>query len=167
MRLRPTLRSSVVARTVLVGLLIALLQLAVAPVFAAGEAAGHVRIHASVALVVLVLGGLIVLRWPAAGFASRAPALGLLAFGAAQLVESVGAYGFDAMNDARINVFAIAHDAGADLSAPGLILAVLGVAIGLLTAANRLPGRARPIGLALTAGATAGGFVLVKTMIGL
>ena len=155
-----------VARLVSVGLVLGLAQLVLAGLFAEGEAAGHARYHALFAVPLLVAGGALVARWPDAGLGSRAPALGLATFAAAQLIESLGAFGYDALNDRRINGFAEVHDVGMGASALGLVLALLGVGVGLVVAANRLRGSARTVGLVVSVGTLVGGFFLVKTMIG-
>jgi hypothetical protein len=165
-------RRSLAARSwmlpvVAVGLALAVGQVLLAGLFSAGEATGHARYHAIFAFVVLAIAGSIVARWPAAGLASRAPALGFVALAAAQLVESIGAYGYDAANDARINGLAGIHDIGVLATAPGMILAALGVGLGLIVAASRLSGIARLVALPGAAVAAVGGLVLAKMMIGL
>jgi hypothetical protein len=152
---------------IVVGLALAAAQVLLAGLFSAGEATGHARYHAMFALVVLGLAGAIVGRWPRAGLASRAPAFGLMALATAQLVESVGAFGYDAANDARINGFAEVHDIGVIATAPGMILAAIGVGIGAIVAASRLSGITRLVALPGAVIVAVGGLVLAKTMIGL
>jgi hypothetical protein len=81
-----------------------------ADVIAAGEAAGHVRYHAIVAIVVAGLGSALAWRGARTDQLS-APAIGLLALAIAQLVEGVGGAGFDARNETR-NGLAVVDDQG-------------------------------------------------------
>jgi len=148
------------------GLAQAIAQLVLAGLLSAGEATGHARYHAVFALVVLAIAGAIVARWPRAGLASGAPAAGLVSLAVAQLMESIGAFGYDAANDARINGFAGVHDIGVLATAPGMILAVFGVALGLIVAASRLSGTRRLVALPGAVLVAIGGLVLAKTMIG-
>ena len=124
------LKRSVVLQ--LIGLLglPAIAQLLLSGVLAAGESADHARIHATFALVALLLGGGIVVLWSSSGLASRAPAAGFAILAGAQLVESVGAFGFDAANGGERTGLAVVHDLGLGATALGLLVAVAGVSIG-------------------------------------
>jgi len=150
-------RSIALAAAVGVGLLVG------ADVFADGKAAGHVRYHALIALVVLVMAILPARRAESSGRA-MAPAIGLWLFAAAQLVEAVGGAGFDAANETR-NGLALIHDLGLGLTALGLVAAILGIAVGIQDA---LAHRGVPRGIALGGGAAILGLGLfvVKTLIG-
>ena len=158
-------------RTVLliVGILAALAlgQLILAGLFSAGDATGHARYHAIFALIFLLPAGAAVARWSGPGSASRFLAMGLAAGGAAQLVESVGAFGFDSRNDVRINGFAAVHDFGLLLSGLGMIAALLGLAISIAVVARRRSGAQRWLGLAVAGVAGVGGGLIVKVLIGL
>ena len=161
-----TIRGNIVLTLIGLAAGVALLQLPLAALFAAGEATGHARFHALFALGVLAVGAGLVVRWPTAGAVSRVPAIGLATLGVAQIVESFGAYGYDAANEARINGFAAVHDLGLALSALGLVAAGLGVAIGAVVAASRLTGAARAIGVVGAVAIGAAGLLFVKTMMG-
>jgi hypothetical protein len=151
-------RAIAIAAVAGVGLLVG------ADVIADGEAAGHVRLHAASALIVIALAMLLARR--ADGSArSMAPAVGLWLFAAAQLVEAVGGAGFDAANANR-NSLAVIHDLGMALTVPGLVAAVVGIAIGIHDALAR---RGVSRGVALGGGVAILGLGLfaVKTLIGL
>ena len=165
MALRDAFRGSVLLRLIGIGLVLGLAQLPLAGILGQGDSVGHARFHALFALGALVVGGGIVARWPSAGWASRAPALGLLLLAIAQLVESVGVYGYNA--DETRNVIARLHDLGVDLSLPGLLAAGLGLPVGVAVAASRLHGARRWVGMAGTAVVGVGGLLVVKTMIGM
>jgi hypothetical protein len=145
---------------------VALAQLGLAQVIGAGEAAGHATLHGISALAALVIAGAILGRWRDAGLAVRAPAFGLAALAISQLVESFGAYGFEADNDTR-NGLAVVHDLGLALTPFGLMAAVIGVGLGLGALSMRHGGVARGAGLAATAGVVAASLFGVKMMIGL
>lgn len=150
-------RSIALAAAVGVGLLIG------ADVFADGEAAGHVRYHALIALVVLAVAILPARRAEGSGRAI-APAIGLWLLAAAQLVEAVGGAGFDAANETR-NGIAWIHDLGLGLTVLGLVAAVVGIAVGIRDALAR---RGVPRGIAFGGGAAILGLGLfvVKSLIG-
>ena len=168
MRLRSVLRSSITARIVAIGFILALTQLLVAEVIAEGEATGHAWFHVLFfALPALVVAAGVIVLWPNAGLASRIPVIGLLALAAAQLIESVGAMGFAADNDARVSGIVVLHDLGLGLSAIGMIAAILGLGVGSGLASWRLRGRRGWIGLAATAVGLAGGLLLVLTLTGM
>jgi hypothetical protein len=163
---RETLRASVILQAIAIGLVLGLAQLLLAGVFAAGEAVGHARFHGLFAICVLVVAGAIHLRWRAVGWASRAPALGLVGLAAAQLVESAGAYGFDADNETR-NAVAIVHDIGLALTPLGMVAAIIGLAAGMGVAASRGSGARRWAGAAASVVGLAGGILVVKTLMGM
>jgi len=168
MRLRTFLPSSITARIVAIGFVLALTQLLVAEVVAEGGATGHAWFHVLFfALPALAGAAGIMVLWPNAGLASRIPVIGLLALAAAQLIESVGAMGFDADNDARVRGIVVLHDLGLGLSAIGMIAAILGLAVGIGIASWRLRGRRAWLGLAATLVGLAGGLVLVLTLTGM
>jgi hypothetical protein len=150
-------RSIAVAATVSVGLIVG------ADAFADGDAAGHVRSHASIALVVLGM-TILVARRAEGSARSMAPAIGLWMLAAAQLVEAAGGAGFDAANETR-NGIAWIHDLGLTLTAVGLCAAVLGIAVGLRDSLAR---RGVPPGIASSGGVMILGLGLfvVKTLIG-
>jgi hypothetical protein len=150
-------RSIAIAAAVGVGLLVG------ADVFADGDAAGHVRYHASIALVVLAM-AILPARRAEGSARAMAPAIGLWLFAAAQLVEAVGGAGFDAANETR-NGIAWIHDLGLGLTALGLVAAVVGIAVGIRDALAR---RGVPRGIAFGGGAAVVGVGLfvVKTLIG-
>jgi hypothetical protein len=166
MQPRHVIRRSAIARLVLAGMAIAVLQLAASGAFASSAATGHARFHALFALGVLVVAGAILVRWPAAGLASRAPALGLVVLAAAQLLESFGAYGFGADNETRQNDMVILHDVGLAATALGLVAAVSGIALGVGVGSRRLRGSRRWVGTGAAVVAFGGGLLAVKTLIG-
>jgi len=144
---------------------IALLLLGLAQVIGAGEAAGHATFHALSALPLLTIAGLLLGRWPEAGLAVRGPASGLGAMAIALLVESIGAYGFEADNETR-NGLAVVHDLGLTLTAIGLPAAIIGVGLGLGALSMRGHGFARGAGVVGTVTFVAVGLLFVKTMTG-
>lgn len=167
-QLRLVLQSSLTAQVVAVAIGLALIQLPVAAVVAEGEATGHAWFHVLFfALPALAVAAGIVVLWPNAGLASRIPAFGLLALAAAQLIESVGAMGFDADNDARVSGIVVLHDLGLGLSAIGMFAAAIGLAVGLGIAGWRLRGGRRWLGLAAALVALVGSLLFVLTMTGM
>jgi hypothetical protein len=169
MEIRPTSarRGRGVIRLVVTAIAICLAQLVLSQFLASGEAAGHAVFHALVALGTLLPALGIAWRWPEAGLASRAPALGLFAFAVAQLVESLGAFGYGPDNAERINGMVVLHDLGLGLTAVGMVVALAGIVVGIAVAANRRPGPAR---LVIAGGAGllgVLGVLFIKTMIGL
>jgi hypothetical protein len=165
----------VIARVARVGVLawlivavaaVALVQLGLAQVIGAGESAGHATYHALTALMLLAIAGLILVRWPDAGLTVRAPALGFALLATSQLVESFGAYGFEADNDTR-NGFAVVHDLGLGLTPLGLLAAVIGVGLGLGALSMRRRGLARGAGLVATVVVVVAALLGVKMTIGL
>jgi len=147
-----------IAATVGVGLLVG------ADVIADGSAAGHVRYHALIALVVLAVAVLPARRSDGSA-RGVAPALGLWLLATAQLVEAVGGAGYDAANASR-NSLAVFHDVGLGLTGIGLVAAVIGISIGVRDALAR---RGVQSGIALGGGVAflALGLVAIKTLIGL
>jgi hypothetical protein len=129
-------------------------------------AADHARMHALVATVSAIVAGTFVMRWPTAGIAAWAPAIGFTWFAAAQVLEGVGALGYDTIHDVRGNL-AVAHDLGLGASATGLVAIVLGSAVGLAVASSRQQGAARLVGAGIAFTVMIGGLVIVKTLIGL
>jgi hypothetical protein len=117
------------------------LLLVVPAVLALPLAIGHAQFHAIMALSVLVPAAVIAWRSRGLSTASAAPILGLLAFAAAQLVESVGGLGYGPDNDRRVNDLVAFHDIGLLLTPLGLAAAVLGGAIGLGALIGRRTGR--------------------------
>ena len=158
-------RTGSLARLVAAVAAVALVQLGIARLIGAGESAGHATLHALTALPLLAIGGLILVRWPDAGLTVRAPALGFAALATSQLVESFGAYGFEADNDTR-NGFAVVHDLGLALTPLGLLAAVIGVGLGLGALSMRRRGLARGAGLAATVGVVAASLLGMKVLIG-
>ena len=135
-------------------------------VVAAGGATDHARLHAISALVVLLIAGAILFRWPAAGLASRAPAVGLGLFAVGQLLEGAGALGFAADNDTRRNDLAVLHDLGLAATAFGLVAVAIGLAVGIGVGLGRRPGPRRWVGVAVALGFLGAGLLMVKTLIG-
>lgn len=168
MQLRLVLQSSVTARVVALGIVLALIQLPVAELVADGGATGHAWFHVLFfALPALAVAAGIMVLWPNAGLASRIPAVGLLALAAAQLIESVGAMGFDADNDARVRGIVVLHDLGLGLSAIGMLAAAIGLALGLGIAGRRVRGGRRWLGLAAALVALVGSLLVVLSLTGM
>lgn len=130
-------------------------------------ATDHAIFHAGTALVVLSIASAIVLAWPAAGWATRLPALGLAAFAVGLIAEAFGAFGFAADNATRVRPIVVLHDIGLGLTAFGLLAAVAGLGAGSGIAAARLRGPRRAAGLGLATAVTVGGLFGVKVLVGL
>jgi len=92
-----------------------------------------------------IVAGTLAIRWPTAGIAAWAPAIGFAWFAVAQLLEGVGALGYDTIHDVRGDL-ALAHDVGLGASATGLVAIVLGSTVGLAVASRRHQGAARIVG---------------------
>lgn len=128
---------------------------------------GHAIFHASSALLVLALGAAIIARWPAAGAASLAPAVGCLLMGISQLVEGVGALGYGVDGNSRQNGLVVLHDLGLAITPIGLVAMVLGFGIAVAALAGRRRGPGRRLAVPLAVAFVIGGLVLVGKMIGL
>lgn len=159
-------RADAFSQGIVVLLAIEVAQLGLARVIGAGESAGHAMIHAIAALAFLAIAGLLLWRRPDAGTVVRAPAVGLAALSIALLVESFGAYGFEADNDTR-NGFAVVHDLGSGLTSLGLVAAVAGLGVGLAALSLGRRGVARGATLAAAVVVVVVGILGVKTLIGL
>ena len=116
-------------------------------------------------MVSALVGVAILTRWPRAGLAAAAPAIGLASYAIAQLVEGIGALGYDTIRDTRSDL-ALAHDLGLGLTALAMLSVVAGLAMGLGVAAARQRGAARVVGGASALAVAVFGLLFVKTMIG-
>lgn len=135
-------------------------------VLADGGAAGHLRLHAVMAIVLLAVAGVLAWRWPTSGIATLAPAIGLALLAGAQLLEAVGAAGFAADNDTRRSSLAALHDAGLSVSPIGMVATVVGVGIGVGVTLGRR-GVARWIAFAAALALIGPGLLAIRTMVGL
>ncbi len=160
------LTGSVLTTSIAVLVAGATILLIAANMFADGGAADHLRVHAVMALVLLAVAGLIAWRWPSAGIPTVAPAVGLVLFGGAQLLEAVGAAGFAADNDTRRSSLAELHDVGLAVSPIGMVAAVVGVGIGVGVALWRR-GVPRWVAFAAMTALIGPGLVVIKTLVGL
>jgi hypothetical protein len=148
-------------------IVIAVALLATAGILAESGATDHSRLHAGIALAVLVIAGTILRVRPDPSIASRAPVIGLALLAAAQLIESVGALGYGPDNDTRRNDIVVAHDIG--LMATGVamlaLVVALAIAAGSLTAGRSRQGILVPS--LVVFGIIAVGFLLVRLVVGL
>ena len=94
-------------------------------------AADHARFHALSAVISALVATGIVLRWPGAGIAAWAPTSGFAFYAVAQVIESVGALGFDTVRDTR-NGLAIFDDFGLGVTALGMLAIVAGLFVPLI-----------------------------------
>ena len=145
---------------------IAVALLATAGILAESGATDHSRLHAAIALALLVIAGTILRVRPSPSIARRAPVIGLVLLAGAQLIESVGALGYGPDNDTRRSDIVVAHDIG--LMATGVALLAMVVAVAI--AAGSLTGRSRqgivvPSLVAFVVIAV--GFLLVRVLVGL
>jgi hypothetical protein len=139
--------SAIVARGTAVAAAVGIALLVGADVIAKGQAAGHVRYHAVVALVVLAI-SVVLARRAGDSWRPMGPSMGLGLLAFAQLVEAVGGAGFDAANETR-NGLAVIHDLGIGLTSLGIVAAILGIAVGIWDALAR---RGIPRGIAVGGG---------------
>lgn len=148
------------------GIILAIALLAGAGILAESQATDHARLHAAVALAVLLLAGAILGVRPRPGTPSRAMIIGLVLFAGAQLLESVGALGYAADNDTRRNDLAIAHDVG--LVATPIAMLALVVAVAIAVGALRTPllGRGNLVPGLVVLGIIAAGLFLAGRMVG-
>ena len=118
---------------------IAVALLASAGILAESGATDHSRLHATIALALLLIAGIILRFRPDPGIARRAPVVGLLLLAAAQLIESIGALGYGPDNDTRRNDVVLAHDFGVMATGVAMLAMVVAVAIaaGSLTSRTR------------------------------
>lgn len=125
-RSMPRVRTEV---ALVVGLMLASLVVVVTgATVGEGSGGGHAILHALTSGVLFGLGLVILVRRPRPTLASRAPVIGVVAFGSGTLVEGIGAFGF--VGDARTDL-ALVHDLGFGLSQLGMVAFVIGGAIGL------------------------------------
>jgi len=119
-------------------IVVAVALLASAGVLAESGATDHSRLHAAIALALLVIAGIILGR-PDPSIARRAPVVGLLLLAAAQLIESIGALGYGPDNDTRRNDIVLAHDFGVMATGVAMLAMVVAVAFaaGSLTSRSR------------------------------
>jgi hypothetical protein len=161
-----SLRQGRSSRWVIGGLiLIPVALFGVAGLLGDAGAADHARSHALIAMFASIAAGTVATRWPTAGIAAWAPAIGFAWFAAAQMIEGVGAFGYDMAGGRRD--LAVAHDIGVMASATGLMAIVLGSAVGLAIASWRQQGAARLVGVGIAFALLVGGLGIVKTLIGL
>jgi hypothetical protein len=162
-----SLRQTRSSRWVVGGLiLVPVVLFVVAGLFGDAGAADHARSHALIGMLAAIVAGTLAIRWPTAGIAASAPAIGFAWFAVAQLLEGVGALGYDTIHDVRGDL-AIAHDVGLGASATGLVAIVLGSTVGLAVASRRQQGAARVVGAGIALTLLFGGLFIVKTLIGL
>ncbi len=144
---------------------IAVALLASAGALAESGATDHSRLHAAIALALLVIAGTILRVRPNPSIARQAPVIGLVLLAGAQLIESVGALGYGPDNDTRRNDIVVAHDIGVMATGVALLAMVVAGAI----AAGSLTGRSRQ-GILLPSlvviGIIAVGFLLVRVLVG-
>lgn len=146
------------------GVLAALVWFLVAGMLAEPESAEHARLHAAIVAMLLLVAGAIRTRWPSAGLASWAPAVGLSLLAVGQAFEAIGAIGFDASGRQGL---AELHDIGLMITPLGMVATVIGITIGLAVGSGRQAGAARWTGIAAAIVVLVGGLTVVKTMIGL
>ena len=127
--------SAIVTRGTAVAAAVGVVLFVGADMIAKGQAAGHVRYHAVIALVVLGI-ALVPARRAGDSWRAMAPSIGLWVLAFAQIVEAVGGAGFDAANETR-NGLAVIHDLGIGLTALGLVAVILGIAVGIWDALAR------------------------------
>jgi hypothetical protein len=120
-------------------IVVAVALLASAGILAESGATDHSRLHAAIALAILIVAGTILRVRPNPSIVRRAPVVGLVLLAAAQLIESVGALGYGPDNDTRRNDIALAHDFG--VMATGVAMLAMVVAVGI--AAASLTSRSR------------------------
>lgn len=148
-------------------LLIAIFLVVIGLLVEPGGSGGHATLHGLTSAVVFAGAMAIVMRRRHATIGTQAPALGLVAFGIATLVEGIGAYGF--VGDERTD-FAVVHDLGIGLAPLGLIALVVGASIGVNAWARGTLPRG-PLGRTVAAGigvvALLGGLAVFVTLTGL
>jgi hypothetical protein len=120
-------------------IVVAVALLAGAGILAESGATDHSRLHAVIALTLLLVAGVILRVRSDPGIARRAPVIGLVLLAAAQLIESVGALGYGPDNDTRRNDLVLAHDFGVMATGVAMLAMVVTVAIaaGSLTSRSR------------------------------
>ncbi|TAK02336.1 MAG: hypothetical protein EPO36_02360 [Chloroflexota bacterium] len=154
------------ARLLVAAILVCLVQVILAQFLSGIVAAGHATYHAVIAIAVLVPALGIALRWPHSGTATWAPALGLLALAAAQLVESLGAFGYAVDNDTRANGMVVLHDLGLGLTGLGMTAAIIGLVAGLVAVGNRRRGWARGAIVGTSVATGLAGVLVMKMLFG-
>jgi len=165
--MRQAWASGRIARVAIVGLVLAGASVGASVVFNRLVATGHAQMHAVIAAICFGIALTVVARWPAAGLAVIAPALGFCAFAVAQLTESLGAFGYGPDNDGRVNGLVVFHDLGVGLSALGLVSLIVGASVGVGLAFWRIGGAGRWIGAGSGGALLIGGLFVVKTLIGI
>jgi len=162
-----TFRQTPSARWALGGLiLVPAVLFVVAGFLGDAGAADHTRMHAVQAFVASSVAGAVLTRWRAAGVAAWAPAIGFVAFAAAQLLEGIGALGYDTVRDVRGDL-AVVHDFGLGATALGLLAVVVGATVGLAVASGRQRGAARLVGGVITVACLVGGLLVTRMLLGM
>lgn len=130
------------------------------------SAADHCRFHAISAFVSALVATAISVRWSRTGIGAWAPTLGFALYAAAQIVESVGALGYDTIRETRGDL-ALAHDVGLSLTLLGMLAIVAGLAVALAVASARQRGAARVVVGVAAVVVLGAGLLFVKVMIGM
>ncbi len=144
---------------------IAVALLASAGVLAESGATDHSRLHAAIALALLVIAGAILRVRPNPSIARRAPVIGLVLLAGAQLIEAVGALGYGPDNHTRRSDIVVAHDIGVMATGVAMLAMVVAGAI----AAGSLTGRSRQgilVPSLVVIGIIVVGFLLVRILVG-
>jgi hypothetical protein len=166
-RIVRALRRTLVGRLVGAGLLATVGLVVAALVLSQHVASGHAIFHATFAVAVLAVGGVIVASRPEAGAASLAAAAGCLLMGTSQLVEGIGALGYGVDGYTRQNGLAGLHDLGLAITPIGLVAMVLGFGLAVAILAGRWRGPGRRLAVPLAVAFALGGLALVAKMIGI
>ena len=93
--------------------------------------AGHATYHVIFSMVGLAPAAVLALRRPHGGQATTAPLLGFAVLAATQFVEGIGAFGFGADGNERVNGVVALHDLGLGLAPLGLTAGAVGLALGV------------------------------------
>jgi hypothetical protein len=119
--------------------------------------ADHAGFHVALGVPLLVLLGLALTTWPSPG-AHRAPRIvrivllvGIAVFAAGQLLEALGAFGYEDDGLGTANDLVLFHDLGVALGPAGFVLMLAGVimSIGVGFAARRGRTDSRPLTVAV------------------
>jgi uncharacterized membrane protein len=117
----------------------ALVVVALAGVWSDGDATGHARDHALVAAVAAAIAAVIGGRWraelPSFSALARLALVASIAFlAAAELIEAIGALGYDPRKDWANEI----HGLGDWLTAPAVVAVLAGAVVALAYAATRV-----------------------------
>lgn len=128
-------RAPIVRKSILLTVLLAAVTISVAVLVAFQGNTEHWADHWSLALPALMLGGLILFTWPPLAHGRTAQVVhwlliaGLALFGFGQLVEGLGAFGYEQDGHSEANDLVVVHAIGVGMTAIGIAPVLAGLVL--------------------------------------